>query len=396
MTVLRSFLTSPRTPAAKCRGWLSFAVAMILLPGGPAAADDLAPCQAVAGYLREFAATHPDEATSAEMFPFNALSSSSEGKSIAFVGSSEGVERLDDIAKMISPLTIEPALRDLLAAEYLRDSETSYWYLRDARAFGNLIAIYQIGGTAHCEGGMLFDTSSGTLDPLYPHNYGQEETCDGFGGGFDFLRVAGKAFPAVTSVANQSGQFESSIAVLPRSKIPSEYPAPVCQISVQFKRFEDTIAWRLSEDEDERALSEQLKEALVPLMPRIRSGTEISVLLSNLLASAPKEAPGDTFEDIARLNQPSEQMEQSELWQEYRRIASQFEDVGWILYGPYWAMNFNGAKVIIASGEYEMGWRMTGYSSLAAWRWTGREAIPLLSADFLIKASEPEIVVSSQ
>jgi hypothetical protein len=358
--------------------------------------DSMTSCNAAAGYLREFTARHGDDATSEYQFPFNALSSGSEGKAIAFVGSSEGVERLDDIAKMISPLTIGPALRDYLAAEHLSDSETSYWYLRDARAFGNLIAIYQIGGTAHCEEGMLFDTSTRTLEPLYPHNYGQEETCDGFGGGFDLLKIEDKAFPAVTSIADQSGQFKSSIAVLPRSKISSKYPVPLCHISVNFKKFEDTIGWHLSENQDERALSEQLKSALVPLMPKIRSGAEISVLLSNYLASAPNEVPGDTFDDIARFNQPNEQMKQGELGQEYRRIASQFSDGGWILYGPYWAMNFNGAKIIIASGEYEMGWRMTGYSSLAAWRWTGREAIPLLSADFLVKASEPEIVVSDQ
>nr|WP_298687368.1 hypothetical protein [uncultured Dongia sp.] len=374
---------------------LAVLVVITILPAAIVAKaedDQLSPCNAVASYLRNYADNHPDASTSEQLFPHNALEAPESGAQIGFMRPTDHAS-LDEVETALAPIKFDQAAREFMESVYL--DTTKGWSMIDARSLGDRVVLYQMGGSASCYVPAIFDTSGGVFRPAYSGGVEEGDVCDGFGTMFGVLRVGEFAYPTLSSVPNESVAYQSKIEILPRNGANIGSGMGQCRVEIRFRESLAETVWDLSATED-RNLAERLRELLLPLDTDLRNGKALNVLLKDYLAKPTGPGSSDRFQRLAAWNDPSTQPADLLTHDEAIALVDTLQSGGWTIGGKYLALEMAGMKIIIVAGERELGWRTTGYTSLAAWKWTDQGAVPLLDADFLIRGAKPEIMVFGQ
>lgn len=373
-------------------------LAFSTLPVSTAAnADDpLAPCNEVAGYLRSYAQAHPEFATSDKSFPVQLLTNQANDATIQFLPSSEGFADLDGAVASLAPIKIDDVARDFIDSIGLNDLMAgSYWWVIDGRQFGDRAAIYRIAGSAYCFFPAIFDTSNGKLVPAYSGRVGEGEACDGFGTDFELLRIGNLAYPALSSGENPEIAYVYHLGILPRSGVDVRGEAQQCHVEINFSEVSNLTDWKLADRPEDHKLAKHLRTLLLPLEATLRKGEALDSLLRDFLGKPISVNEPNSFQRLASRNDPNVRVDLSQAREDDLALAKELPTDEWGIDGHYLALEIDGQKIILANGERAMGWHTSGYNSLAAWKWVDQGAVPLLSADFLIRGSKPEIIVSA-
>ncbi len=351
--------------------------------------DTLAPCNTTANYLRDFATKHPEQATSEEYFPLNALAGQGSATSIGFLPPQD-YESLEAIEVAIAPLKFSPANRQFMEETVYLDLGAS-WEVIDARSLGNRLVLIQTGGTANCYRAAIFDTSAGDLKPAYSGNFGEGDVCSGFGTSFDFLSINGQAYPVLWSVPQDGVSYEFSLDIKPpRGGSIVETPSQ-CSVTVDFASDQPATDWYIATTASNPQLIKRVEALVRSLEPAIRQGDDLTPLLQPYLALPDSSDKSDLFQRLAARNDSKAQPADVLTNDDEAELGASLQTRDWSLQGPYHALKIEGENVIVAYGTRNMGWRERAYPTFIAWRWFVGGPAVLVDVDFLTRGSAPSI-----
>ncbi len=363
-------------------------VAIILLQSlGAGRAEDgpaaLTPCNDVAAYLREFATAHPSEATSAEMFPFQALRDAPKDAAVRFIDSTVTYDGLNAAHTAILPLEIASAVKPILNessvwAEYLDNG----WAFMDGRAFGDRLVLYTIDPHSDCTEAAILDTSGDQPKLAYRDLIDEEyleggEACDQHRASFNLLQVGKSSFPAITEIARQDKKYLSRINLLPRSENTNGKAQAQCLVSASYTVFEDVTEWTMPTGGRERSLALFLRGVLEGFERDCRAKT-----------TTMPHFESEEINHLAPIRITTSNARAQDI------LTAQLRGSKWLSSEPV-LLEIDRQKVVLIYGEESLGWDFAGHQSVIAWLWDGKEGKELLRGDYLILASKPEIIVSA-
>jgi hypothetical protein len=264
----------PRT-FSKSKAALATLICAVFWTTSAGADDATVPCEAVAAYLRAYAAATPEAATSGADFPASALEGIDPATGIGYLPETESYDNLAAALAALKSRQMAKAAQAMVAAAYGDETTSAFlrgWYAVDARDFGSRLMLASIDPNAKCTESLIFDTATGKA--AYPEIIGDElvagETCDSGDTRFDLLRVGALAYPAATTARRQDARFEAKILLLPRSAAAEEEVKGQCAVTVHYRRFAERTAWHGS-GEYAAAVPPVLQAAIASLEKEIRA-----------------------------------------------------------------------------------------------------------------------------
>ncbi|MBL8710413.1 MAG: hypothetical protein JNL25_14560 [Rhodospirillaceae bacterium] len=349
--------------------------------------DLLAPCSAVADFLREFADVNPEEATSEVGFPYNALKQLNADTNIGFMPPQD-YDSLETVEAALTPLKIDEGNRVFM--QDVSMSPADRWWVVDARSLGDRLAFSQVGGSASCYRVAIFDTTGDGLRPAFSGNFGEGDVCAGFGTSFDVLRVADLAYPVIWGGLAEGTSYQFRMSLLGRSGDDIQSAPTECAVIVDFSVTSPRTNWSAGASFDDHQLAAKLK---IIIEEAIGQDLAVTSRLKPYFAKPEGSYQTDLFQRLAARNDPYSQPADRLSYDEERQLVSVLPHDDWPIEGDYRAIEIDGQNVILAFGNRSMGWRSRSFPSLQAWKWIGKGGVTLLSVEFQTLGTKPTIKV---
>jgi hypothetical protein len=354
----------------------------IAIGGRDAAPDSCAsePCAAIASYLSDFSARHPELTSDAGRAEFLAAAMNfsfewvkSKGLAVEVLQPIEHDNALNAIRSLGAPVA-DPRLEQLLQTGELSDR-----YLYDARSLGGLVVLSDEQGTMHCSSGFLIKSEQDGLHigPVL-ENEGEQVCWDST---FEVIKVGARAFPVVITRDTYFRSMAYHLDLLPTDRGPMNVSRPLCRVSVTYSPKFSIAEWYVPQ-ELSQSESDQLRSSLEPILVDLAAGTYVR--------PSPDTGDGALSEAFLRdyddhgLGIDADVPFAREHNNGYTQLA-----------GTHSPIKLDGKDYVLAYGDAQYGWRLWHDSAFGLWVQNGTKLVPILGGFMGKRGTNPKISVEA-